>query len=353
MKKILLLAVGSTLAAGSFAQLVVEKGAGLHLGKGTEVSVAGDIDINEKITGEGLLSLNGESGQRINAHGYAIPGIRIDNAGYVDLAGSLAVSGTLQMSNGKLKCNDFNLSLDAKASLEKSGSTSWIETNGRGAVRKAVNTDIENFLVPLGTKSVYTPAIITAKGINKQGTIAIFSKEGTASSHPVGIKDYLNHHWEIDLSGVDGKVDVRAGYTNGTLVEGSESAISAFYREKNATRNEEVFLDRSSHIIHATVSGSGGEIFAMSPSNTLQNIIRKFSLTPNPVHNYAVLRFYAEQAGKKEIVIVDESGRLVRKQVINVVAGPNQHSINMQGLTKGYYNLSTSGLDKTFLLMKK
>lgn len=352
MKKFLLLAVGSILAADTFAQLVVEKGAGLHLSKGTEVSVAGDIDINETITGEGLLLLNGESEQRLNAHGYAVPGIRIDNAAYVDLAGPLAVSGTLQMSNGKLKCNDFNLSLDAKASLEKSGSTSWIETNGRGAVRKAVNTDIGNFLVPLGTESVYTPAIITAKGINKQGTITISSKDGIASSQPVGIQDYLNHHWQIDLSGVDGKVDVHAGYTTGTLVKGSESSLSAFYREKHATRNEEVLLDRSNHIIHAAVTGSGGEIFAMSPVNTLQNSIRKFSLTPNPVHNYGVLRFYAEQAGKKEIMIVDESGRLVRKQVINVVAGQNQHLINMQGLTKGYYNVSTSGVDKTFLLMK-
>jgi hypothetical protein len=349
MKKFLLLAVGSILAAGSFAQLVVEKGAGLYLGKGTEVSVAGDIDINETITGDGLLSLNGESDQRINAHGYAVPGIRIDNPGYVDLAGPLVVSRTLQMSNGKLKCNDFNLSLDAKASLEKSGSTSWIETNGRGAVRKAVNTDIENFLVPLGTGNVYTPAIITAKGINKQGAIAILSKDGTASSQPVGIKDYLNHHWQIDLSGVDGKVDVRAGYTNGTLVEGSESALSAFYRQKTAIRNEDAFLDRSNHIIHATVSGSGGEIFAMNPPNALQ----KLSLTPNPVRDYGMLRFYAEQAGRKEIVIIDESGRMVRKQVINVVAGPNQHSINMQGLAKGYYNLSTSGLDKTFLVLKK
>ncbi len=171
-----------------------------------------------------------------------------------------------------------------------------------------------------------------------------------ANFQPAGITDYLDHHWQIDLSGVDGKVDVRAGYTNANLVEGSESSLSAFYREKNATRNDEVFLDRAKHVIHATVSGSGGDIFAMSPA--WQSSTRKLSLTPNPVRDYGMLRFYAEEAGKKEIVVIDESGRTVRRQVINVVAGQNQHSINMLGLTKGYYNISTQGLGKTFLIMK-
>jgi hypothetical protein len=348
MKKLLLLAIVTTLWGSSFAQLVVEKGAGLYLDKGSELSVAGDIEINESISGEGLLSLNGETVQFINAHSYVVPGIRIDNAEYIDLAAPLTISGMLQMNKGKLRCNHFNLSLDAKASLEKSGNTSWIETNGRGAVRKVVNTNLENFLVPLGTADVYTPAIVTTNGINKEGVIAIFSKQGVASSQPAGITDYLNHHWQIDLSGVDGKVAVRAGYTDGVLVEGSESAISAFYREKNADRNEEVFLDRTNHMIHATVSGNGGEIFAMSPAN----LWRKLSLTPNPVRDYGMLRFYAEQAEKKEISIIDESGRVVRKQVINVVAGPNQHSVNMHGLAKGYYNINTSGLGKTFLILK-
>lgn len=347
MKKFLLLAIGPMLAGSSFGQLVVEKGAGLYVGKGSEISVSSDIDINEPIMGEGLLLLNGESTQRINTHGNAVPNIRIDNLGYIDLAGPLTVSRTLQMNNGKLKCNDFNLSLEAKASLEKIGNTSWIETNGRGAVRKTVNIDINNFLVPLGSENIYTPAIITTNKINKEGVISILSKKGAASFQS-GVKDYLNHHWEIDLSGVDGKVDVRAGYTDGILVEGNESALSAYYREKTATQNKEVFLDRLNRIIHAEVSGSGGEIFAMSPANAW----RKLSLTPNPVRDYGMLRFYAEEAGKKEIVIIDESGRVVRKQVINIVTGQNQHSINMQGLTKGFYNVSTSGLGQTFLILK-
>lgn len=352
MKKFLLLAIGLIVAECSFAQLVVEKGAGLYLSNGSEISVASDIDINEPITGDGLLTLNGETVQWINAHGYALPNIQIDNVGYIDLAGPLTVTGKLQMNNGKLRCNDFNLSLDAKTSLQKSGSASWIETNGRGAVRKNVNTDVDNFLVPLGTGNTYTPAIITTNGINKDGVIAIFSKKGTTSFQPAGIKDYLDHHWQILLSGVDGKVDVRAAYTSDVLVEGREAALSAFYREKTATENQEVLLDRSKHIIYATISGNGGEIFAMSPANAWQNSLRKLSLTPNPVYDYGMLSFYAEQAERKQILIVDESGRVVRKQVINVVAGPNQHSIKMQGLTKGYYNISASGLGKAFLILK-
>lgn len=348
MKKFLVFAIGTVLSAGSFAQLVVEKGAGLYLDKGSEVSVAGDIDINESILGEGLLLLNGDTAQWINARGYALPGIRIDNAGYIDLAGPVTVLGILQMNNGRLRCNNFNLSLDAKASLEKSGATSWIETNGQGAVSKTISADIDNFLVPLGTAGVYTPAIISTDGINKQGIISIVAKNGAVRFKPAGITDYLNHHWKIDLSGVDGKVGVRAGYTNGMLVEGSESLISGFYREKTATRNQEVFLDRSNHFVHATISGDGGDLFAMSPETTW----RKLSLTPNPVRDYGMLRFYAEEAEKKEIAIIDESGRVVRKQVINVVAGPNQHSINMQGLAKGYYNINTSGLGKAFLILK-
>lgn len=348
MKKFLLLIIGTVAYASSFAQLIVEKGAGLYLDKGGEISVASDIEINESIMGEGMLSLNGETVQLINAHGYAVPGIRIDNVGYVELAGPLTILRNLQLNNGKLRCNNFNLSLDTKASLVKSGNDSWIETNGRGAVRKSINTDVSNFLLPLGTENAYTPAIITTNGINTEGVIAIFSKQGASSSLPAGTTDYLNHHWQIDLSGVDGKVEVRAGYTDGNLVEGSESALSAFYRENTATHNEEVFLDRSNHIIRATISGGGGELFAMSHANAL----RKLSLTPNPVRDYGMLRFYAEEAEKKEIAIIDESGRVVRKQVINVVAGPNQHSINMQGLAKGYYNINTSGLGKTFLILK-
>jgi hypothetical protein len=349
MKKLLLLAtIGSLLVQGSFAQLVVEKGAGLYVSRDSELSVAGDININEPVMGEGLLLLNGETVQRINTHGYAIPGIRIDNVGDVELAGDVAVARTLQMVSGKLRCSNFNLSLGANASLQKSESTSWIETDGRGTVRKSVNADIENFLIPLGVGNVYTPVVIRTNGINKGGTIAILSKKGTPRFQPAGINDYLDHHWRIDLSDVEGKIDVRAGYTDG-IVKGSESALSAFYREKTATHNDEALLDRSGDMIHATVSGKGGELFAMSRTNPW----RKPSLTPNPVRDYGMLRFYADTAGKKELAIIDESGRVVRKQVMNVLAGPNNHAINMQGLAKGYYSVSTSGLGKTFLILKK
>lgn len=349
MKKFLLLAaLGSVLAEGAFAQLIIEKGASVYVGKGSELSVAGDVDTDEPITGEGLLVLNGENVQRINAHGLTVPGIRIENAGNVELAGDVLIAKTLQLSNGKLRCNNFNLSLDANASIEKTGSTSWIETNGRGVVRKIVHADIGNFSVPLGVGNVYTPAIINTNGINKEGAIAILAKKGTAGVQAAGINDYLDHHWQIDLSGVDGKVDVRVAYTDG-LVKGSESALLAFYREKTATKSEEVMLDRSGDLIHATITGSGGQIFAMSRSSAWQ----KPSLTPNPVRDYTMLKFYADEDEKKEIAIIDESGRVVRKEMINAVTGPNNHAINMQGLAKGLYNISISGLGTPFLVMKK
>lgn len=341
MKTILSLTTLLCCAALAKGQLYIGKESSVHLNQGSVLFVEGDVEMRDAIDGEGELILGDETGQRINANGFAIPNMNVNTQ--VEMDGNLLITKQLTLNNGIIRCNDFNLTLEEKAGIINESKNSWIETNGSGLVQKRSDEFLENFLVPLGGNAGYAPIYLTTNKHSKASQINV----SLNNTSPGAAKDRLDISWRIASSGISGNLDITTTYNEIKAVKGNKSALEAFYTDLLTRQRSNASFNRSRNTINATLPASGGEIFAERVADHVM------SLTPNPVYDYGVLKFYSRENGNKEAVISDAIGRIVRKQLFTVTEGINQQRINMAGLAKGYYHLRLSGMDQRVPVVKK
>src|ERR1044071_2759837 len=91
------------------AQVTIEKGATVFLGKNAELDVEGDFAAKENIHGEGMLVLSGTTAQAIDLQGNNLPGLVVDNKQYVALLSPLAIRQALVLKTGHLQLGQHNL----------------------------------------------------------------------------------------------------------------------------------------------------------------------------------------------------------------------------------------------------
>jgi len=70
---------------------------------------------------------------------------------------------------------------------------------------------------------------------------------------------------------------------------------------------------------------------------TTSQLIRSFTLYPNPVVNDIQFNYESSSDGQLQLEIVDLHGRLQIKELINIHVGTNSKSISVAGLQKGIY----------------
>ncbi len=352
MKKLTLVFVVLINATFLFAQLVVEKGGELKIDHGSIVFIEGEIDMYTSITGDGVLALTGVERQVINTRGFDIPNLVIKKSGYVELGGDLVIAKSLYTEEGKLKCENFDLILNPEVFIKSKNNTAWIETDGRGAVRKKINGKVSNYFIPLGSNEGYTPMYLTAVGNSKNSALIVRSTTGV-NNRSLNLSDYLNHSWKIELSDIKGEVITLVNYTDYSAVKGREHKINAFYQDGRSAEILNASIDRNNNIIKAIISGNGGEIFAVNSDRILYNSPHKISMMPNPAYNYTIVKIYTPKPEQKIIIVTDGSGRVVKRQIINTLTGWSQHTIDLQGLSMGYYSVGVSGFQKSFSLLKR
>ena len=64
------------------------------------------------------------------------------------------------------------------------------------------------------------------------------------------------------------------------------------------------------------------------------------SIVPNPVYSSAVLRIGAQATEKIRILLVDTRGNIVQRKDLTLSQGANSHTLDMSGLTPGYYSVA-------------
>src|SRR5690349_8884966 len=96
------------ISMGTMAQVYTQPGSGVHLQKNAGIYVQGDLNTSDNISGKGSVVMIGDSIQAINANGFSIPLLSIQNNPGVSLAGDLNIVDRLSLIDGNLVLNKYS-----------------------------------------------------------------------------------------------------------------------------------------------------------------------------------------------------------------------------------------------------
>jgi hypothetical protein len=86
--------------------------------------------------------------------------LSIDGGGTKSLSGPTTVAGTLTLTSGILALQDYNLRITSSGSIVGGSASSFLLTNGSGALERFVPANKTNVFYPIGNPS-YTPAALS------------------------------------------------------------------------------------------------------------------------------------------------------------------------------------------------
>lgn len=360
MKQRILLATATLLflAGKNFAQLNIQSGAKVYIQAPAIITVTGDVSSAASILGNGTVLMNGTTQQLIQTNTLSIPNLSIKNAANVKLAGNVRVNGLLNFTSGKIIADNFALFLGEAATVTGAGTGRFVETVGSGQLRKLLNANLSNYLLPVGSGSNYTPVSVTTSGSYASAFVAAKTRPAIHPNKPAGVTNYLNTYWTVLRTGITGSVNATATYTVANIV-GNEATYLGFYWNGTTWVKTGVTINTTANQVSAPVSGSGGDIYAMNDFTTASaselDVITNDKLFPNPTTSKSTITFNIETGGPVNISVFDVKGRLLQSKQLNVKAGLQQHIIDLSPYKTGAYEVrvTSDSFNKNYKVIKQ
>jgi hypothetical protein len=348
MKKIILIAAIGSLPLFSVAQLTIEQGAEVYLARGAEFSVQGDLDLHNAVFGHGVLTLNGNGLQLLDAHNNHLPQLFIHNRYGIQLLSPLKLVESLLLHSGNLLLGDHDLELGNEA-VVSGNSSAYIVTNGRGLVSKYIEKDINEFILPIGTLARYAPLTLSSEGTYRNGKLTAAARSQIHPVKPVSSRDYLEEYWTVKRAGVTGEVFVKAFY-NG--VTGDEQNLLPHYWNGREWLLKTKPVDVANKTFVFDVPDGDGDIYAMHSD---RSALSRYGIAvqPNPVHATATILLHTNEDENTLIRIIDNLGTTVMTKTATLKRGGNQLSIDVSTLASAQYIITATGSTTRSVMMIK
>jgi hypothetical protein len=235
----------------------------IRIANGTSIGIAGNLQSNQNILGDGKIELIGNTLQDIDLSGNAIPNLEINNSSGVNLLSNIKIDSNLQFSNGKININNNDLIFSETANITGGDEFKYITTNGAGKVIKFLNSNLTNFEIPIGNNN-YRPVYLNTSGSYTNASVSLKSIDSSFSNKPLHIVDYLKNYWSVDQTGINGNLQVTAQFNNNIDVFGNADNINGYYFDGNEWSSANSSSNSSQHRITVPVSNSQGIISGMN-----------------------------------------------------------------------------------------
>jgi hypothetical protein len=207
----------------------------------SRLTILGSITNNGTFTNtSGTVVYNGAAAQTVAAGTYAK--LQINNGAGVSLGGAVTTTDSLILTTGIVSMGNNNLTLD-NASFTSSGSaTSYIRNNGTGSV--IVNNigstgKSGSVTIPVGN-TTYNPVVLTNAGTNDNYTIRVIDSVTTnyTGSNPIGTaitSGAVNRTWIINEAVAGGSNATITLQWNGTNELGGFNRGASYVARYNGT----------------------------------------------------------------------------------------------------------------------
>lgn len=359
MKNFILALLATWPLQAVHAQLSVASGARVNIQGGAYIVATGNVTSTSSFLGTGTLVMRGSTPQQLGMGGTTVPRVQINNSSNVTLSGNTRISQELSFSNGKLLVGGFGLFLENAAVLTGYGPGKFLETNSSGRVRKLLTANVTNLLIPLGNGTNYTPLTLTTSGSYSGAEISMLCRAAVHPNKPSAAAHYLNAYWTVSRTGITGNVSGTATYANANIV-GNEALLKSNFWTGTAFTKTGTSMNTASNQITANVTGSGGDIYAMSdPGAALAAqseleegavLNMKISAYPNPTKGLTIVELGSAVGENALLSVRDIHGRIVKEKRILLSKGANRATIDLSGLANGFYELQLISKNKRDIL---
>jgi hypothetical protein len=162
----------------------------ISVGSGTTLTFGNATKVmNLTFNGISPQSLGGTGTLTFGANGTLV----VNNAAGVTLNRSISLLGSLTLTAGKLTLGSNNLTLSSSTIISGGSSTSYVITNGAGAVTRQ-GVGAVDIAFPVGTTSSYLPTTINNAGTVDDYSVTVKSTFDNAPADPTKV---VNAQWTI------------------------------------------------------------------------------------------------------------------------------------------------------------
>lgn len=235
----------------------------IHIANGTSIGIAGDLQSNQNISGNGKLVLIGSTTQGIDLSGNAISNLEINNNSDINLYSNTKIDNNLQITNGKINIQNNDLIFSETANITGGSDLKYITTSGTGKVIKYIDNNLNDFEIPIGNTH-YRPIYLNTTGTYTNASVAITSVDTSYSDKPLYIIDFLKNYWSVDQSGINGNLKVTAQYNNNIDVNGNADNLHGYYFDGSNWSSTNSISNTITRRITVPVSSPQGIIFGMN-----------------------------------------------------------------------------------------
>lgn len=96
----------------------------------------------------------------------------------------------------------------------------------------------------------------------------------------------------------------------------------------------------------AVVSNTGERLYS-SLFKSPCSVNSFLSIVPNPIYSTAILRIGSQTTERVRLMVVDTRGNILQKRETTLSQGANSLTLDMSGLTPGYYNIAIQRMNGT------
>jgi len=189
----------------------ISSGATLKLSTavGGDLNVAGNWTNNGTFTPSSrLVQFNGSAAQTLTGAS-TFDFLRINNAAGLTLNNAITVTTNLNLTAGRISLGSNNLTMGSTATFSNQSATSYIATNGSGAlIINSVGNTATAF--PVGLIGSYTPLTVTNTGTVNNLALTVTSPPANAVSDAAKI---INLEWNLNASGAGSLANVVFNWT--------------------------------------------------------------------------------------------------------------------------------------------
>lgn len=220
----------------------------IQIGASITVQSTSDLSLYGKLINHGTASLGAGTVKFVAAVAQQIDGstnsqfgkLVLNNsytlAPALELNQAISVTNELQLNNGKLNLNGFELLIGQSGTdgnISGASSASYIIADGSSSMLKRYTTQTgQNYNFPIGDLNYFTPLNLTFNSAGLSNN-SVMNVKVNAVAHPgIGAPiptSYINRYWSVEPQNVSGSLNYNINYTyNDADVVGIEATIKAY-----------------------------------------------------------------------------------------------------------------------------
>ena len=281
--------------------------------------------------GTGTVTFDGNGNQTIGGStDETFYDLEIDkNSGTVNLSGDITINNTLTLTEGNMSLGSYNMVLGNSATISGGSSSSYIEADGTGKIRKNISSTMSSdYTFPIGDNNDYSPFSFRLVSGTLSSAYVTLNVTDAQHSHMQDVS-YITRYWTLTPSGISGSIDYNISYvyTDNDVVGIEAEILSAKYSGGETTTGGTVNVNTNtlSRTGLTTFSDIGGVNEDDGGSLPIELLVFDAKL----VNDIVEINWSTASETNNDFFTIEKSATIDNFEIVSIISGAgNSNLIN-------------------------